>query len=51
MLAVVLSTTAGPVWADDPFAALKIARVAPGTDAMNFELQSLEGRSGELAYV
>lgn len=49
MLAVVLSTTAGPVWAEDPFAALKISRVAPGTAAAAFELQSLDGRSVQLA--
>lgn len=49
MLAVVLSTTAAPVWADDPFAALKIARVAPGTVAAAFELPSLDGRTVQLA--
>ena len=49
MLAVVLSATAGPAWADDPFAALKIARVAPGTAAAAFELPSLDGRTVQLA--
>jgi len=49
MLAVVLSTTAAPVWADDPLAALKIARVAPGTAAAAFELPSLAGRTVQLA--
>ncbi|MBI4001986.1 MAG: TlpA family protein disulfide reductase [Nitrospira defluvii] len=49
MLAVVFGATAGPVWAEDPFATLKIARVAPGTIAAAFELQSLDGRSVQLA--
>ncbi len=49
ILAVVAAATVGPVWADDPFSALKIARVAPGTAAAAFDLQSLDGRSVQLA--
>ena len=47
-LTVVLSTIAAPVWAGDPFATLKITRVAPGTVAAPFELKSLDGRSVQL---
>ena len=49
MLAVGLGATVSPVQADDPFAALKIARVAPGTAAAAFDLQSMDGRSVQLA--
>lgn len=49
MLAVVLGAIAGPAWADDPLAALKIARVAPGTVAAPFELKSLDGTPVQLA--
>ena len=47
--AVVLSATAGPVWADDLFTTLKVSRVAPGTVAAPFDLQSLDGRLVQLA--
>ena len=48
-LAVAFATTASPVWAEDPFSTLKIARVAPGTAATAFDLQSLDGRPVQLA--
>ncbi|MCC7214763.1 MAG: TlpA family protein disulfide reductase [Nitrospira sp.] len=48
-LAVLLSGAAAPVWAEDLFAALKLARVAPGTAAAAFDLQSADGRSVRLA--
>jgi thiol-disulfide isomerase/thioredoxin len=41
-----------PVYADDPLTAMKMARVAPGTTAVSFELPSLDGgrlRSQDLA--
>ncbi|MCE3224603.1 MAG: putative Thiol-disulfide oxidoreductase [Nitrospira sp.] len=41
--------TAGPVGADDPLAAMKIARMAAGTAAAPFNLISLDGRSVQLA--
>ena len=47
--AVVLGATASPAWADDLFTTLKVSRVAPGTVAAPFDLQSLDGRSVQLA--
>ncbi len=43
LAAVVVGMTTGHAWAGDPFTTLKIARVAPGTAATAFELQSLDG--------
>ena len=43
LAAVVVCMTTGHAWAGDPFTTLKIARVAPGTAATAFELQSLDG--------
>lgn len=48
-LSVALVSAASPVCADDPMAALKIARVAPGTAAAPFDLKTLDGRSVQLA--
>jgi thiol-disulfide isomerase/thioredoxin len=47
--AVVLGAIAGLAWADDLFTTLKVSRVAPGTVAAPFDLQSLDGRSVQLA--
>lgn len=49
LLTVALWTAASPAWADDPLAAMKIARVPPGTVAVPFELKSLDGNSVQLA--
>ena len=43
LAAVVVGMTTGHAWAGDPFTTLKIARVAAGTAATAFELQSLDG--------
>ena len=49
LLSGTVALTASPVSADDPMAALKIARVAPGTAAAPFDLKTLDGRSVQLA--
>ena len=49
LLTVALWAAASPAWADDPLAAMKIARVPPGTVAVPFELKSLDGNSVQLA--
>ena len=49
MLAVALGLAASQVWADDPLAALNIARVPSGTVAAPFDLKSLDGTSVQLA--
>ena len=49
LLTVALWAAASPAWADDPLAAMKIARVPPGTVAAPFELKSLDGKSVQLA--
>jgi thiol-disulfide isomerase/thioredoxin len=49
LLSVTLWIAASPAWADDLLAAVKIARVAPGTAAAPFDLTSLDGRSLQLA--
>ena len=49
LLSAALWGAASPVHAGDPMAAMKIARVAPGTVAPPFNLQSLDGRSVQLA--
>lgn len=49
LLSITLGVAAGPAWADDLLAAVKIARVAPGTVAAPFDLTSLDGRSLQLA--
>ncbi|WHZ17641.1 MAG: TlpA disulfide reductase family protein [Nitrospira sp.] len=49
LLSGAVALTASPVSADDPMAALKIARVAPGTAATPFDLKTLDGRSVQLA--
>ncbi len=49
VLSVALGLAASPVFADDPLAALKIARVLPETAAAPFDLKSLDGKSVQLA--
>ena len=49
LLSAALWLAAGPVSADDPLAALRIGRIAPGTTAVPFDLKSLDGRSVQLA--
>ena len=49
VLSIALWVAASPVSADDSLAALKIARVAPGTVATPFHLKSLDGKSVQLA--
>jgi thiol-disulfide isomerase/thioredoxin len=49
VLSVVVVLAAGAGYAEDPMAALKIARVVPGTAAAPFDLKALDGRSVQLA--
>ncbi|MCC2640865.1 MAG: putative Thiol-disulfide oxidoreductase [Nitrospira sp.] len=49
LLSVALSMAASPVYADDSLAAVRIGRVPPGTIAAPFDLNSLDGRSVQLA--
>ena len=49
LLSAALWGAGGPVWAEDPLAAMKIARVTPGTVAAPFDLKSLDGTSVQLA--
>ena len=49
VLSVSLWLAASPVAADDSLAALKIARVLPGTVAAPFDLKTLDGKSVQLA--
>ena len=49
LLSVALWAMASPGWADDPLAAMKIARIPAGTVAAPFDLKSLDGASVQLA--
>ena len=49
LLLLALWVAAGPAWADDPLAAMKMARIPPGTVAAPFDLKSLNGSSVQLA--